>query len=90
MTIGRYYLCHAGIRPGIPLAKQSVEDLLWIRDEFLNSEVSFEKLIIHGHTPHEMPEIRPNRINLDTAAFATGRLTCLVLEAEQSRFIFTT
>ena len=90
ITIGRYYLCHAGVRPGIPLAKQSVEDLLWIRDEFLNSEASFEKLIIHGHTPHEMPEIRPNRINLDTGAFATGRLTCLVIEAEQSRFIFTT
>jgi calcineurin-like phosphoesterase family protein len=89
VSVDRYYLCHAGVRPGIPLAQQRIEDLLWIRDEFLNSEANFEKLIIHGHTPNEMPEVRPNRINLDTGAFATGRLTCLVIEGDQSRFIFT-
>lgn len=88
VSIGRYYLCHAGVRPGIPLAEQNIEDLMWIRGEFLNSDASFEKLIIHGHTPNEMPEIRSNRINLDTGAFATGRLTCLVIEGEQTRFIF--
>jgi len=89
VSIGRYYLCHAGVRPGVALPQQSIEDLLWIRGEFLNSEGSFEKLIIHGHTPNEMPEVRPNRINLDTGAYASGRLTCLVIEGEQSRFIFT-
>jgi serine/threonine protein phosphatase 1 len=88
-SVGRYYLCHAGVRPGIPLAEQSIEDLLWIRGEFLDSDETFEKLIIHGHTPNEMPEVRPNRVNLDTGAFASGRLTCLVIDGEQSRFIFT-
>jgi serine/threonine protein phosphatase 1 len=89
VTIGNYYLCHAGVRPGIPLAQQNIEDLMWIRDEFLNSASRFEKMIIHGHTPQEWPDIRENRINIDTGAFATGRLTCLVIDEPQSRFLFT-
>ena len=38
ITVGKYFLCHAGVRPGVPLERQSIEDLLWIRDEFLNSK----------------------------------------------------
>ncbi len=84
----RYFLCHAGVRPGIPLERQSVDDLLWIRDEFLTSGEDFGKRIVHGHTPNEWPEVLPNRINIDTGAFATGRLTCVVLEGERHRFLF--
>lgn len=83
------YLCHAGVRPHVPLDQQKLEDLLWIRDEFLDSDVIFDKLIIHGHSPCEWPEIRRNRINIDTKAFASGRLTCLVLEGEEKRFLYT-
>ena len=89
VTVGNYYLCHAGVRPGIPLAQQKIEDLMWIRDEFLNSASMFEKIVIHGHTPQEWPDIRDNRINIDTGAFATGRLTCLVVDQTESRFLFT-
>jgi serine/threonine protein phosphatase 1 len=89
ICIDGYFLCHAGVRPSIPLDRQSVDDLLWIRDEFLNSKEDFGKMVIHGHSPHEWPEVRPNRINIDTGAFATGRLTCLVIEGGQGRFIFT-
>lgn len=89
LTIGHYFLCHAGVRPGVPLGSQKLDDLLWIRSEFLNSTVDFGKIIIHGHSPVERPEIRSNRINIDTGAFATGRLTCLVLDGEQYRFLFT-
>jgi serine/threonine protein phosphatase 1 len=89
VTIGKYFLCHAGVRPGVPLDKQNNEDLMWIRDEFLNSRVMFEKLIIHGHTPNEWPEVFQNRVNLDTGAFATGRLTCLVIDGDQARFLYT-
>jgi serine/threonine protein phosphatase 1 len=89
VMIGKYFLCHAGVRPHVPLPLQSIDDLLWIRKEFLNSDIEFEKMIIHGHTPHEWPEVRSNRINIDTGAFATGRLTCLVLEEKQERFLFT-
>jgi serine/threonine protein phosphatase 1 len=86
-AIGDYFFCHAGVRPGVPLDRQTRNDLLTIRDTFLSSEVEYGKLVVHGHTPSLVPEIRPNRIGIDTAAYATGRLTCLVLEKDQQRFL---
>jgi diadenosine tetraphosphatase ApaH/serine/threonine PP2A family protein phosphatase len=86
-TIGDYFFCHAGVRPGVPLDRQNRSDLLTIRDTFLYSELEHGKLVVHGHTPSVVPEIRPNRIGIDTAAYATGRLTCLVLEKDQRRFL---
>src|SRR2546430_15065130 len=86
---GKYFLCHAGVRPGIPLERQSVEDLLWIRDEFLNSTADFGRIVVHGHTPSERPEVLPNRINIDTGALATGRLTYVGLESAEARFLMT-
>jgi serine/threonine protein phosphatase 1 len=88
-SVGGFFVCHAGVRPGVPLERQSDDDLLWIRGEFLKSKVDFGKLVIHGHTPVEWPEILPNRINIDTGAYLTGRLTCLVLDRGVRRFIFT-
>ena len=82
-TCGDYFFVHAGVRPGVPLQKQREEDLLWIRHEFLHCEENFGKIIVHGHTPVQQPDIRSNRINIDTGAYATGRLTCLVLEADK-------
>jgi len=84
---GKYFLCHAGVRPGVPLERQSDEDLLWIRDEFLRSRMNFGKIIVHGHTPVEAPEVLPNRINIDTGAFATGQLTCVALDEGGHRFL---
>ena len=89
MTVGKYFLCHAGVRPGVPLDRQAEEDLLWIRDEFLSSRADFGKIVVHGHTPAESPEVLPNRINVDTGAFMTGRLTCAVLEQARVRFLST-
>jgi hypothetical protein len=51
-----------------------------IREEFLSCEQRFEKFVVHGHTPVRAPDVRSNRINIDTGAFATGRLTCIVIE----------
>lgn len=84
---GDYFFAHAGVRPGVPLTAQREEDLLWIREDFLFCEESFSKMIVHGHTPVASPDIRPNRINIDTGAYATGRLTCLVLEDDKFHFI---
>jgi serine/threonine protein phosphatase 1 len=86
-TCGDFFFTHAGVRPGVPLRTQSERDLLWIRDEFLVQEEDFGKVVVHGHTPVMEPDIRLNRINIDTGAYATGRLTCLVLEGEQMRFL---
>ena len=87
-AIGDYFFCHAGIRPGVPLDRQERDDLLNIRDEFLVSEAEHGKLIVHGHTPSLAPEIHSNRIGIDTAAYATNRLTCLVLEKDERRFLY--
>jgi serine/threonine protein phosphatase 1 len=86
-SCGDYLFVHAGVRPGIPLARQREEDLLWIRDAFLCHQAPFEKVIVHGHSPVMEPEIRSNRINIDTGAYATGRLTCLRLEGEDMRML---
>lgn len=84
---GKFFLCHAGVRPGVPLERQNDDDLLWIRDEFLNSKVNFGKIVVHGHTPMPAPQVRPNRINIDTGAFATGQLTCVALDEDGHRFL---
>jgi serine/threonine protein phosphatase 1 len=86
-VVGDYFFCHAGIRPGIPLQNQQEDDLLWIREEFLNSSLQYEKVIVHGHTPVRVAEIRPNRINVDTGAYMTGVLSCLILEGATRRFL---
>jgi serine/threonine protein phosphatase 1 len=83
VTIGDYLFVHAGVRPGRSLADQSPDDLVWIREPFLSWREPFEKVVVHGHTPVREPELLPNRINLDTGAFATGRLTAAVLEEDK-------
>ena len=85
--MGDYFFCHAGVRPGVVLDRQTPEDLLWIRSEFLNFEGFFEKFIVHGHSPVPQPEIKPNRINVDTGAYASSVLTALVLEGASRRFL---
>jgi serine/threonine protein phosphatase 1 len=84
---GDYFFVHAGVRPGVKLWSQREQDLIWIREEFLSAEADFGKVIVHGHTPVREPEIRPNRINIDTGAYITGNLTCLVIEGEKLFFI---
>jgi serine/threonine protein phosphatase 1 len=77
---GDFFFVHAGVRPGIPLKEQQEADLLWIRNEFLDSKENFGKFVVHGHTPVREPDIRPNRINIDTGAYATGNLTLLTIQ----------
>ena len=88
-SCGDFFFVHAGAKPHVPLSHQRESDLLWIRGEFLSSAYDFGKIIVHGHTPSLDIEVRPNRINIDTGAFATGRLTCLVLEGESLSLIDT-
>lgn len=80
---GDFFFVHAGVRPGIPLKEQQESDLLWIRNEFLDSDENFGKFIVHGHTPVQKPDIRPNRINIDTGAYATGNLTLLTIQGSR-------
>jgi serine/threonine protein phosphatase 1 len=85
--IGGYFFVHAGVKPGVPLDRQNEDDLLWIREEFLESDRFHEKVVVHGHTPNEQPEICTNRINIDTGAYLTGKLTCLVLQGKEQKIL---
>jgi len=82
-AIGDYLFVHAGVRPGVPIERQSPEDLIWIRDVFLDSDADFGAVVVHGHSVTRDPDLRANRINIDTGACFTGRLTCLVLRGTE-------
>jgi len=86
---GDYLFVHAGIRPGVPLQEQSDSDLLWIRRDFTESTESHGCVVVHGHSISEEVEMLPNRIGIDTGAFYTGVLTCLVLEGGERRLLQT-
>ena len=88
-TEGDYFFAHAGVNPDKPLEAQQAADLLWIREKFLHCQASFEKTVVHGHTINPYPIIRSNRIAIDTGAYSSGRLTCLVLEGVERRFLHT-
>ncbi len=89
VSVDDYFFTHAGVRPGVALESQSERDLLWIRHDFLDHGGDFGKIVVHGHTPVASADVQTNRINIDTGAFATGRLTCLVLEGESHHFLTT-
>lgn len=80
---GGYFFAHAGVRPGVPLDKQAEEDLLWIRAPFLESPETLGAVIVHGHSVRREVEVKQNRIGVDTGAYITGKLTCLILEANK-------
>ncbi|MEZ5800775.1 MAG: metallophosphoesterase family protein [Nitratireductor sp.] len=84
-SIGDYFFVHAGVRPGVPLDAQDSHDLMWIRRDFLVHQGSFGKVIIHGHTPVDWVDAQPNRINVDTCAYDSGVLSCVVLEGNKWR-----
>lgn len=74
------FICvHAGINPRRPLSGQKENDLLWIREPFLNSRKNFGYRIVHGHTIFDEPQLRKNRIGIDTGAFDSDVLHSAVL-----------
>lgn len=86
---GGYAFVHAGIRPGVALADQREEDLLWGSADFVEDERDHGKVIVHGHWWAPEPVVRRNRIGIDTGAFASGRLTCLALWGASRKFLST-
>jgi serine/threonine protein phosphatase 1 len=86
---GDYLFVHAGIRPGIALEQQDAADLMWIRHEFLDDDRWHGKVVVHGHTPTPEPQVRHNRIGIDTRAYDSDRLTALVLHGASRDFLCT-
>jgi serine/threonine protein phosphatase 1 len=89
MQFGDYLFVHAGIRPGIPVDEQSASDLRWIRKEFLSSEEDHGLTVVHGHTITREPDVRKNRIGIDTGAYRSGVLTALGLEGTERWWLST-
>lgn len=88
IEVGDYAFVHAGIKRGRPLKKQKEDHLLWIREGFLDDDQPHGKLIVHGHTwIDELPQMRANRIGIDTGAYATGVLTALRLDGIDRQFL---
>jgi serine/threonine protein phosphatase 1 len=89
-SVGDYLFVHAGVRPGISLERQNPTDLMWIRDDFLRVRIPMPgRVVVHGHTIVDLPQNREHRVNIDTGAFVSGRLTCLVLHDRERRFLST-
>lgn len=88
-SFGKYLFVHAGIRPGVPLSKQSAPDLRWIREPFLDDRSDHGRIVVHGHTISDGVDERSNRIGLDTGAYYTGVLTALGLEEDERWFLQT-
>jgi serine/threonine protein phosphatase 1 len=89
IEIGDYVFVHAGVRPGVAMEDQSRGDLCWIREEFLGHRGHFDKMVIHGHSITGEADERPNRIGIDTGAYASGRLTAIGLEGGERWFLST-
>ena len=87
IEIGDYVFVHAGLRPGVAIENQRRSDMRWIRSTFLDSNAEFGKLVVHGHSISDEVIERPNRIGLDTGAFASGRLSALGLEGTDRWFL---
>jgi serine/threonine protein phosphatase 1 len=83
ITDEQRFFVHAGVRPGVPLQQQSKNDLLWIREPFLSDPRDHGLYVVHGHTPSRSraPELRHNRLNLDTGAYFGGPLTAAAFDA---------
>jgi serine/threonine protein phosphatase 1 len=81
-----YIFVHAGLRKGLPLERQRPEDLLWIRENFVDTRHSFGKRVVFGHTPFDEPRVESNKIGIDTGAVYGNKLTCVQLPEEEFYF----
>lgn len=87
VRFGDFVFVHAGIRPGVGIDHQDPHDLTWIREPFLSDPREHGVVVVHGHTPVDAPDVRANRINIDTGAVYGGALSCVVIEASAIRFL---
>jgi serine/threonine protein phosphatase 1 len=86
--IGGYLFVHAGIDPATPLANQGRDELLWIRQPFLEPPVWIhdDLAVVHGHTPGSA-EVTRHRVGTDTGCFKSGVLTAAIFDRDQVQYV---
>jgi len=89
LSLPGWLFVHAGIRPGVPLAGQTNDDLIWIRAPFLTSQLTGGLRVVHGHTPGPDIVVTPHRIDVDTRCFSTGRLSAVRVTPDGHTKFFT-
>ncbi len=82
VELEKYYVVHAGFRPGKSIENQVIADMIWVRYEFIDSDYDFGKKVIFGHTPFDKPLVMPTKIGIDTGAVYGNMLTCIQLPEE--------
>lgn len=87
IKLGHYCFVHAGLRPNVVLEEQTLRDLTTIRKPFLDYTGSFGCIVVHGHTPNNQVEFKPNRINIDTGAYATNKLSVIRIDENGPRLL---
>lgn len=87
VSFGDFFFCHAGVRPGVQLESQNLQDLIWIRDDFLDHPGLYPQVIVHGHTPVPKAEVMANRVNVDTLAWQSGTLSALAVNGGDKRIL---
>lgn len=88
LVCGDYVFVHAGLKPGISIERQTDEDCLWIREEFLTTDYPFKKVVVHGHSWNSAaPVVTANRVGIDTGAYSTGVLTAVRLDGADITFL---
>ncbi len=87
--MGDYLFVHAGIRPGVHLEEQDSTDMRWIRGDFIRSDVDHGVMVIHGHTITDDVDEQPNRIGIDTGAYASDVLTAIGIEGAAHWYLRT-
>jgi serine/threonine protein phosphatase 1 len=90
VVVGDYFFTHAGARPGVPLINQSLHDLMWIREPFLDDPALFEMVVVHGHTPADAVHSDQRRVGVDTGAYATNVLSAVRLDADRREIMQAT
>ena len=74
--------------PVFALDAQTPDDLVWIRDNFLDHAGLHSKVIVHGHTPHNEPEVHGQPRECRYAGLsASGVLTALVVDGIEKQFL---
>ncbi len=87
---GRFLFVHAGLRPGIPFDRQSDRDLQEVRGVFTESAADHGYLVVHGHTPNAAATLHANRVALDVASYATGRIAAARIGEGRIEFLTAT